>query len=209
MNPIEKRYLAHIQTLDVLRVPGVDRVITVLLILLIGFSVAVLWFTPWIQTASGEGVVSTVNPSQRTQAISALVPGQIETWHVKEGDRVKEGDPIVTLRDTDQDLMDRLTAEIVAMEQQQTANINALETDAWTSIEMGAKWASLLLDPSIRPTIKQMADDELIEKDFEIRPIDYGTQNVIKAMVVLSDGANSTLRILVNKLPTLAILILM
>ena len=128
MNPIEKRYLAHIQTLDVLRVPGVDRVITVLLILLIGFSVAVLWFTPWIQTASGEGVVSTVNPSQRTQAISALVPGQIETWHVKEGDRVKKGDPIVTLRDTDQDLMDRLTAEIVAMEQQQTANINALET---------------------------------------------------------------------------------
>ena len=128
MNPIQNRYLGHMQTLGELRVPRVDVVITFLLVVIVGAGAAVLWYTPWVQTASGEGVVSTLNPSQRTQAISALVPGQIETWHVKEGDRIRAGDPIVTLRDTDQDLIDRLTAEIAAMEQQQTANINALET---------------------------------------------------------------------------------
>lgn len=128
MNPIQNRYLAHMETLEHLRVPRVDTVITLLLIVIIGAGAAVLWYTPWVQTANGEGVVSTLNPSQRTQAISALVPGQIETWHVKEGDRINAGDPIVTLRDTDEDLIGRLSAEIVAMEQQQAANSSALST---------------------------------------------------------------------------------
>lgn len=127
-NPVQNRYLGHIATLGRLNVPRTDRVITAVLLLLIIFAAATLWITPWVQTAYGEGTVSTLNPSQRTQAISALVPGQIETWHVQEGQRVRAGEPIVTLRDTDQDLIDRLTAEINAMEQQQTANINALET---------------------------------------------------------------------------------
>ncbi|MCG8412984.1 MAG: biotin/lipoyl-binding protein, partial [Pseudomonadales bacterium] len=105
-----------------------DRVITFLLLLLLIITVAVLRLTPWVQTAYGDGVVSTVNPGQRTQAISALVPGQIETWHVREGDRVKVGDPIVTLRDTDQDLIDRLRAQINAIELQQGANETALRT---------------------------------------------------------------------------------
>lgn len=127
-NPIQSRYLSHIETLDRLRVPRADRVITLLLLILISAAGAMLWFTPWVQTAYGEGTVSTLNPSQRTQAISALVPGQIEQWHVQEGQQVRAGDPIVTLRDTDQDLIDRLNAEIIAMEQQLAANSNALET---------------------------------------------------------------------------------
>lgn len=127
-NPIQNRYLNHIATLHELKVPRADRIITAVLLLLISFAATLLWLTPWVQTAYGDGTVSTLNPSQRTQAISALVPGQIETWHVQEGQRVRKGDPIVTLRDTDQNLIDRLNAEINAMEQQQTANINALET---------------------------------------------------------------------------------
>ena len=127
-NPIEQRYLQQIKTLDCLRVPRADRVIASLLLVLLLISLALLRFTPWVQTAYGDGVVSTVNPAQRTQAISALVPGQIETWHVREGDRVKAGDPVVTLRDTDQDLIDRLQAQINAIELQQVANDTALRT---------------------------------------------------------------------------------
>ncbi|MCG8413346.1 MAG: hypothetical protein MI746_03910, partial [Pseudomonadales bacterium] len=74
MNTIETRYLTHITTLDALKVPRADRVITFLLLLLLVIAVAVLRITPWVQTAYGDGVVSTVNPGQRTQAISALVP---------------------------------------------------------------------------------------------------------------------------------------
>ena len=128
MNPIEKRFQAHIETLTVLGVPRADRVITLLILFLLASSIALLRFTPWVQTAYGNGVVSTVNPAQRTQAISALVPGQIETWHVREGDRVKLGDPIVTLRDTDEDLIGRLQAQINSIEIQQAANQTALRT---------------------------------------------------------------------------------
>ena len=128
INTVESRYFNHISTLEGLRVPRADRVITFLLLLLLIISVAILRLTPWVQTAYGDGTVSTVNPGQRTQAISALVPGQIETWHVREGDRVREGDPIVTLRDTDQDLIDRLQAQINAIELQQAANETALRT---------------------------------------------------------------------------------
>ena len=128
MSTVESRYLDHIDTLGALRVPRADRVITFLLLLLLAIAVAVLRLTPWVQTAYGDGTVSTVNPGQRTQAISALVPGQIETWHVREGDRVRAGDPIVTLRDTDQDLIDRLQAQINAIELQESANETALRT---------------------------------------------------------------------------------
>lgn len=129
MSEVKQRYLSHMGTLDELGVPRSDRVITFLLLLTIASAIALLWFTPWIQTASGTGEVNSLNPSQRTQAISALVPGQIETWHVREGDRVKKGDPIVTLRDTDQNLIGRLEAQITAMEQQEAANVQALETE--------------------------------------------------------------------------------
>jgi len=85
VNTVEDRYLNHIGTIDAIRVPRADRVITFLLLLLLVISVAVLRITPWVQTAYGDGTVSTVNPGQRTQAISALVPGQIETWHGRRG----------------------------------------------------------------------------------------------------------------------------
>jgi len=128
VNTVEHRYLNHIGTIDAIRVPRADRVITFLLLLLLVIAVAVLRITPWVQTAYGDGTVSTVNPGQRTQAISALVPGQIETWHVREGDRIKAGDPIVTLRDTDQDLIGRLQAQINAIKLQESANETALRT---------------------------------------------------------------------------------
>lgn len=114
------------KTLNALSVPQVDKLISKLLIFIITIVCLVLWFTPWIQTSMGNGVISTLDPKSRTQAISALVPGQIETWHVTEGDRVKKGDPIVTLIDTDPSLIQRLNAQIAATERQQNANDLAL-----------------------------------------------------------------------------------
>lgn len=126
MKRYEKNYNLHMKTLNALSVPQVDKLISKLLIFIITIVCLVLWFTPWIQTSMGNGVISTLDPKSRTQAISALVPGQIETWHVTEGDRVKKGDPIVTLIDTDPSLIQRLNAQIAATERQQNANDLAL-----------------------------------------------------------------------------------
>ncbi|TDF41385.1 efflux RND transporter periplasmic adaptor subunit [Alteromonadaceae bacterium M269] len=127
MKSIEQRYGRHMTTLNSLSVPKLDRLIARLTIFIITIVCLVLWFTPWVQTSMGEGVVSTLDPKSRTQAISALVPGQIETWHVTEGDKVKKGDPIVTLIDTDPSLIQRLNAQIEATQRQQNANDLALK----------------------------------------------------------------------------------
>lgn len=66
---------------------------------------------PWAQTASGEGQVTTMSPSDRPQAITALVAGRIKQWHVREGDKVKAGEPIVEIVDNDPRFIERLDAE--------------------------------------------------------------------------------------------------
>jgi RND family efflux transporter MFP subunit len=128
MNKVQQRYLSHMTTLDKIQVPRVALLMTWLLLVTIVVGLLVLWFTPWVQTAHGNGVVDATRPEQRIQAISALVPGQVKTWHVREGDRVLAGDPIVTLRDTDIALISRVNAQIAAMDQQVAASTAALET---------------------------------------------------------------------------------
>ncbi len=66
---------------------------------------------PWIAFTVGNGQVTAINPSERVQAITAPLGGFIETWHVKEGDRVKAGQIIADLIDNDSSLLDRLEKE--------------------------------------------------------------------------------------------------
>ena len=42
-----------------------------------------------------------LDPKDRTQPINALVDGQTKQWHVREGQQIKAGEPIVTLIDND------------------------------------------------------------------------------------------------------------
>lgn len=72
---------------------------------LIGF-IALLIVTPWVQNVAGSGSVTSFSPDQRPQTIDALIDGRIQKWYVKEGDRVKEGDTIVVLRDIDTKFLD-------------------------------------------------------------------------------------------------------
>lgn len=125
---IEQRYMRNITSIPRLQVPRLDRIVTRWIGIMVLLIATVLVFTPWIQTAQGYGEVSTLDPQDRIQAISALVPGQIQQWHVKEGDQVNAGDPIVTLIDTDQSLIERLNAQISAIEQQEQANLAAIRT---------------------------------------------------------------------------------
>lgn len=126
MKTIEERYNKQMLTLHQQSLPRIDKIITRLLIFSILTVSLILWFTPWVQTAMGQGTVSTIDPKNRVQAISALVSGQVDTWHVHEGSKVKKGDPIVTLIDNDKSLLERLNAQIDATQRQQEANNIAL-----------------------------------------------------------------------------------
>jgi membrane fusion protein, adhesin transport system len=68
----------------------------------------VLVFVPWQQTVSGRGQIIAYSPTERKQVVTARVSGQVRSWHVVEGSRVKSGDQIVDVDDNDAGLAGRL-----------------------------------------------------------------------------------------------------
>jgi hypothetical protein len=70
-----------------------------------------IMFCPWIAFSVGKGQITAINPNERVQTITAPLGGFIKTWHVKEGDRVNEGQLIADLVDNDPSLLTRLETE--------------------------------------------------------------------------------------------------
>ncbi len=114
--------------LESVKIPRIMR--TVFIMLLTGFLITLVFliYAPWVQTVTGHGVVTTLNPNQREQTINALVTGRIEEWYVRDGTMVKMGDPIVRISDIDPQLLDRLQAEVQQIEAQLSASRSALAT---------------------------------------------------------------------------------
>lgn len=79
----------------------------------------VFLFLPWQQNIRGTGKVTALNPANRPQTVQAVIAGQIQTWHVREGELVKAGDTIVTIREVkekyfDPQLLPRLQEQLTA-----------------------------------------------------------------------------------------------
>lgn len=126
MNNAERRFLDNIDTLPALKVPKFHRVVGGLILFLVIASGLILYFTPWIQTAYGTGMVDSLDPKDRTQPINALVDGQVKQWHVREGQQVKKGEPIVTLIDIDAQRLDKLQSQLSAANLKREANDTAV-----------------------------------------------------------------------------------
>jgi adhesin transport system membrane fusion protein len=91
-----------------------------------------LGFTPWQQSVSGVGEVSTLNPMHRPQTVQAPIDAQIEEWLVSEGEWVKEGQPILRLKEIkayylDEEQLDRMLAVRQAQEAQVLAAQNTID----------------------------------------------------------------------------------
>lgn len=114
-------------TLNAIRAPRVAVVIGRSLLLTFIVVGLFLIFVPWVQTASGGGTVTALNPNDRLQEINALVSGRIQEWYVRDGSPVKVGDPIVRIVDNDPQLLERLQAERGQVLAQLTAAETALE----------------------------------------------------------------------------------
>lgn len=108
----DQRQLSILTSLNGMKMPSAVRVFTGVSLVL---TVAVLLFislVPWVQTVSGSGQIVALNPAEREQAISALVPGRIAEWYVREGSRVEAGQPIARIVDNDPQLMSRLQTQL-------------------------------------------------------------------------------------------------
>lgn len=104
-------HLSHFKTLASIAPPRPARALAIMLAVGIIASIVFMLTVPWVQTAQGTGSVIALDPRDRVQNITALVPGRIEQWYVTDAQLVKKGDPIARVVDNDPMLLDRIRSE--------------------------------------------------------------------------------------------------
>ncbi len=92
----------------------------------------IVLFLPWTQNITGQGIVTTLKPNQRPQAIQSQIPGRIEEWFVQEGVFVNKGDTILRISEVKSDyfddkLVERTNDQIVAKSQSVVAYNSKVE----------------------------------------------------------------------------------
>ncbi|MGS4983602.1 Flp pilus assembly protein TadG [Pseudosulfitobacter pseudonitzschiae] len=68
--------------------------------------------------------------------------------------------------------------------------IGKLQPRAGTSIFLGMKWATALLDPSFRPVINSLINANDIDNAFQGRPVAYDDVETLKTIILMTDGKN-------------------
>lgn len=71
--------------------------------------------------------------------------------------------------------------------------IDGFYADGNTSLDVGMKWGSILLDPSFQPIAAQLADPAigLVSPAYADRPVAHNDAETIKVIVLMTDGQNT------------------
>lgn len=117
---IDQIKLENLYSLRALKTPSAGIVLAKLLMLL-AFVLLLFLFLPWQQNIWGKGKVTALDPANRPQTVQSVIAGQIQTWHVREGEFVTAGDTIVSIREVndkyfDPQLLLRLREQLAAKE---------------------------------------------------------------------------------------------
>src|SRR5690606_37753361 len=70
------------------------------------------------------------------------------------------------------------------------SQIDGLVAIGATSIELGMKWGTALLDPSAQPITAELATRGLVPTYFADRPAPYEDEETMKIIVLMTDGEN-------------------
>lgn len=71
------------------------------------------------------------------------------------------------------------------------AYIDDLRADGNTSIDIGMKWGTMMLDPSFNRVVQDLVADGSVNSDFAFRPVSYN-ESMMKIIVLMTDGQNTT-----------------
>lgn len=126
-HPYQTNDLQYFRTMASIRIPSAIKATCWIIGIGLILGIAALWL-PWVQTTSGMGQVTTLDPRDRVQDISATVSGRIAEWYVQDADYVKAGDPLVRIEDVDEQLIQRLEAQLQAAQRKFTAAQEAVNT---------------------------------------------------------------------------------
>jgi multidrug resistance efflux pump len=95
----------NLYSLRALKTPSAGILLAKLLMVL-GLVIVLFLLTPWQQNIRGKGKVTALDPANRPQTVQSVIAGQIQTWHVREGEFVDAGDTIVSIREVKDDYFD-------------------------------------------------------------------------------------------------------
>ena len=70
-------------------------------------------------------------------------------------------------------------------------HIDSLPTQGMTAIDYGMNWAVGILDPSFEPVVADMIEDGDAPAEAQGHPVNYGTADVLKYIVLMTDGKNT------------------
>ncbi len=69
--------------------------------------------------------------------------------------------------------------------------ISNLVANGNTSIDVGMKWGTALVDPSLNPVIQSMIGGGFVDPSFVTRPHAYENTDALKVIVLMTDGQNT------------------
>ena len=94
-------------------------------------AVILIAFLPWQQTSRGAGQVVALDPGQRQQSVQARVKGVVVkvTEGLREGSKVKKGDPIIEVRPFAPTKRAQLEAQIAALKNQEAMMLSKAESN--------------------------------------------------------------------------------
>ena len=98
-------------------------------------------FLPWQQNVQGTGAVTALRPQDRPQTLPALIDGRIERWHVREGDFVRRGEPIVEISEVKEEYLD--PAVVARTAEQRDAKAAAIASKRAVAAALAAQAALL------------------------------------------------------------------
>lgn len=85
------------------------------------------------------------------------------------------------------------TYEIKPLENNLTnfeASVDAITTRGTTSIDLGIRFGAMLLDPDMRGYVDSLVDSGQLPAEMRGRPFDWDEPNVVRVVVLLTDGEN-------------------
>lgn len=71
------------------------------------------------------------------------------------------------------------------------AKIGQLVADGDTAIDIGMKWGVALIDPQLRGLVNKRANNGKVSNELRGRPFDYGREDALKVVVLMTDGENT------------------
>lgn len=146
---------------EILRINGSRRLGRLLLV--VGLVSAVALFLPWRQTIYGAGSLTALTPQDRPQNVQNQIPGRIERWHVREGQRVRAGDPLLTISEIkdeyfDPNLPERLGEQLAAKRGSVAASVAKI---AATDQQLAALQATLQVQLAVARNRVEQATNTL------------------------------------------------